>query len=168
MLKSFLILMLMTTQLLAGSGRSVYLCIGDDGSFCCLDMGPASCTCCADQEVEISEEHSGCGCGCDESKSSRDSERSSRMEPSAESILRSGDLCGCTHILLSSEQPSLRVARMSGAVDADYFAQFAAETPAVSGTGAAIDARHSCRQRFRPPTISSHALTVLSCVSIRC
>lgn len=47
--KLVLVLMLMATQLLAGSGGSFYLCIGE-GLLCCIDTGPAACTCCHDPQ----------------------------------------------------------------------------------------------------------------------
>jgi len=64
MAKSLLILMLMTTQLLAGSGGSVYLCISNDGSYCCFDTGPESCMCCHEEQEEIV--HDPCCGGCQE------------------------------------------------------------------------------------------------------
>lgn len=45
--------MLIATQLLAGSGGSSFICIHDDGSFCCIDAGSESCKCCDDKDSHL-------------------------------------------------------------------------------------------------------------------
>lgn len=176
MVKSFLILMLITTQLLAGSGGSVYLCIRNDGSFCCLDQGPTTCTCCDDQETDFDNPHalatekpSGCGCDCGTAESTRECDNNDFTEPARELVpLVSDDPCGCTHILLSYDQPSARVARMSDAPDGNQFYQYTADLDAVSVIDGVNGFRHSPARRFWPPTSPSQALMTLSWVLIQC
>jgi hypothetical protein len=46
MVRWLLVLALVATQLQSWSGGALYLCLKTDGSFCCIDEGPDSCTCC--------------------------------------------------------------------------------------------------------------------------
>lgn len=175
MIKSFLILMLMTTQLLAGSGGSVYLCIRNDGSFCCLNVGPASGTCRElsvtsrdDQVAQIAENSSGCRCGCCGDESASQTADDQPAAPTSELSDLSGTPCGCIHILLSHDQPSARPAKALAASDVEQFCQIASDLTSVAQTGGANPDWHSLGQRFRPPAVRSQTLTVLSWVLIQC
>lgn len=174
MIKSVLILMLAATQLLAGSG-GVYLCIRNDGSFCCLDAGPQTCTCCEDKDTDghnlptmIAQEASACGCGCSDSGSSgtRDEDRESRSAELA--VVALSDPCGCTHIRLSQDQTSIRVARTASAIDSDVYAPMVADPSSFTKADGGDGARFTVRGRSTPPPMRSHALTVLSWISIQC
>ena len=173
MIKSFLILMLMTTQLLAGGGGSVYLCIRNDGSFCCFDLGPTSCTCCEEpvpslnkQDIRVVEKSSGCSCCGEELSETCDDGQADQRTKELSGF--SGNPCDCTHILLSNEQVSARPVRTSAAGDVEQLSQITADLSYVTTTDWANLDRHSLVQRFRPPSIRSQSLTVLSWVLIQC
>jgi hypothetical protein len=50
-----LVLALVATQLQSWSGGALYLCLKSDGSLCCIDEGPDSCTCCDHETFEHEE-----------------------------------------------------------------------------------------------------------------
>jgi hypothetical protein len=177
MAKSFLILMLVTIQLLAGNGGSVSVCIKGDGSFCCFDQGSSDCSRCDMPVVQIVEvpeadvpkERSGCHCCCDEIETTCEPDSSSRVEKVVETTPEASENpCGCTQIVLTHDQASTYVGRTLLATDASYLIRTAFEVPALFGNDAAIEARQWAFQRFKPPPISSQAITVLSCVLIQC
>lgn len=55
-----LIQLLIATQLLAGSGQTVYLCVSLDGTYCCVDDGPNACHCTAEVVVPATTGFSCC------------------------------------------------------------------------------------------------------------
>lgn len=166
MIKSFLILMLATTQLLAGGGGSVYLCVKNDGSFCCLDAGAETCRCCEEEIPVVEEKPSGCSC-CSETTSSALSTEESAPSSSFELTLKSKDPCGCTHILIAQDQAQSKLTRMSARSDVQQLVQMAA-LPGCVQLDDLIDSRIALGWQYRPPTIESQALTVRSAVQIRC
>jgi hypothetical protein len=106
MLKSLLILALITTQILAGLGGSFYLCISDDGSHWCVEADPRTCTCC--------HQHDAGGADCQDGCAHATTTEESRPEGSGHATLASTDPeCGCTHILIGVEQPSRQVSPAS-------------------------------------------------------
>lgn len=155
--------MLMATQLLAGSGGSVYLCVRNDGSYCCLDAGPSTCTCSANRRPTVNEEHRGCKCGCHVSEPCDEGNH-----VQAPRLTSSGDPSGCTHILLSHNQVPARVAQTSSSVDIDRLYQVVASLPGMLAMDRSNDSRHSPNERFRPPTTPSQTMTVLAWVLIQC
>ena len=102
MSKPFVILVLIAMQLLSGSGSSVYLCIGADGS---LDIhsGLNSCKCCkADGNTDRQ-----C-CGRDISAHQHSSCAASRKKCTTHVASKATATCDCTHIPIAraSNQPS--------------------------------------------------------------
>lgn len=167
MVRPLLILMLMTTQLLAGSGGSLYLCVSNDGSYCCIDTGPASCTCCHEEE---SIHHDTC---CGEPGCEVVSEYC--YEPHDEDApqpdhhgLEAVDPCGCTHVpvMVSSGQP-VTIARSSTTTDTERLSQLVA-LPLALGSGLEIVAPSPHIHWSGPPAVRDFALIVISTVVIRC
>ncbi|MFO0903703.1 MAG: hypothetical protein U0939_11925 [Pirellulales bacterium] len=165
MAKSLLILMLMTTQLLAGSGDSVYLCIGSDGSYR-IDAGRDSCTscdvtcgadCCADSNDSIGQ-RDGLPCG---------THGNNRRFQQAIETLAAEESCDCTHIpiMTSSDQPT-RAARASITVDVERLSLLVAQ-PSSIGL-ACLPAPPSSLHRWVNSAIPDFALAVISTVIIRC
>jgi hypothetical protein len=186
MVKSFLILMLMTIQLLVGNGGSVSVCIKGDGSFCCFKRGPSDCTHCDIPEVEIAQvpkpevpkpevpkpevptEPPGCHCCCNEVETPCPSDAVPESEQFVQSMVNSVDPCGCTQIVLTQDHSLTSVARTFPAADANRMVLAAFDVPAVFGSDAAIAASQTAFQRFKPPPVSSQTITVLSWVLIQC
>ncbi len=163
MLKLVLVLMLLTTQLLAGAGGSVYLCISNDGSFFCIDRGPSTCNCRGNRSTEDTEEDYGCKCNCHAPESCDECNHSRE-----ELLTASGDPSGCTHILLSRDQAAVTVARTSSSIDVDRIFQLVADLSGMLRMEGSNDSRHSPHERFRPPTVPSQTMTVLAWVLIQC
>lgn len=158
--------MLVTTQLLAGSGGSVYLCISDNGSFCCIDAGPSTCTCGVKQNAtptELDEEACDCSCSCHNSDPCDECDDGPMTRLSS-----SGDPSGCTHLLLSHNQAPASVARTSSATVIDRLLHIAAHTSGMTAMYRSVDCQDSPHARFRPPAVTSQAITVLSWVLIQC
>ena len=164
MIKSFLILMLATTQLLAGSGGSVYLCIKNDGSFCCLDAGAETCRCCVEELPVVEEKPSGCACCSEPAPPSEEPVQSSSIEPTLTSI----DSCGCTHVLMAQDQAHAKANRMSARSDVQQFVAMAADLPGLIAIESLYALHTAPGWQYRPPTVESLALTVRSAVQIRC
>lgn len=171
MAKSFLILMLMMTQLLTGSG-ALYLCIRNDGSYCCLDAGPQSCTCCINEDSESGIQptlapQESCSGACGESDLSATNEENRAPRISNLTMVASNNPCGCTHLRLTNET-AIRNARTASAPDSSAYASVVADL----STFASDDFGNRARFAFgKPLTLlpkRSHALTVLSWVSIQC
>lgn len=162
--KSFLILMVLTTQLLAGGGDPLYLCLGNDGSYCCIHSGLASCTCC--QQEERRDEHDDLCC-CDAAEPC-DGHDGQHAVPSLRRLeFADGEACGCTHVLLSAGQaPS--VTRTSATTDADRLLHPIA-LPAISETvGEPIAQLWTFGHSVGPRAAPNLALTILSTVALRC
>jgi hypothetical protein len=168
MAKSLLILMLMTTQLLAGSGGSLYLCVSNDGSYCCIDTGPASCTCCHDHE-KIPDVACCSDPACEDESAASSCEHHQDEAPQPRQIdLLVGDPCGCTHVpvMISSDQPTT-VARSSITAEAERLSLQIAflSAPCV---GIEVAAPAPPLRWSGPPAVADFALTVISTVVIRC
>lgn len=168
MIKSFLILMLTTTQLLAGSGGSVYLCIKDDGSFCCVDAGAKACRCC-EEEIPVAAEPPPAGCGCcRETAAPKGPTGDDASSSSFKFILTSNDPCGCTHVLIVQDQAYAKVNRISTRSDVQQLVQMAAHLPGLAALDGLNALRTAAGWQYRPPTVEPQALTVRLSVQIRC
>jgi hypothetical protein len=165
MAKSLIILMLMTTQLFAGSGESVYLCISNDGSYCCLDAGPETCTCCRNHE-EPSEDACCSNAACAGEVACGHHDETSPCPNYFGRI--ASDPCGCTHIpVMSSAAKPTTIARTSVRAEAERLALLDACLPTCFiGVDAATLSPHL--RWTGPPAVPDFTLTVISTVVIRC
>jgi hypothetical protein len=198
MVKSFLILMLMTTQLLAGSRESLYVCIRGDGSFCCLDVGENDCAHCeaGDEEVATVETEiiasqpsaspeidSTCGCCCNEAKLTSSeltsSELTSSEEVEAEGVSPNDSDRHIDSVVAIADPCGCTQYLISHNQTTTCIAQSvptwfvcyliqSAIETPAHGGDVAADADCSAFHRFRPPLIASQAITVLSWVLIQC
>lgn len=150
MIKSFLILMLATTQLLTGSGGSVYLCIKNDGTFCCLDTGAEACRRCVDELPVVEEEPSGCAC-CREADSPTLPLHESAAASKFVSALVSGDACGCTHVLIARDPAHAKLSRSSALLDVQQFAAVALDLAGLDVVDCLQRPRISSGVEYRPP-----------------
>lgn len=174
MIKSVLILMLAATQLLTGSG-GVYLCIRNDGSCCCLDAGPQTCTCCDDENTDghnqptlIAQESAACGCRCSDSGPSGTCDEHRESQSAELAIIALSDPCGCTHVRLSHDQTANCIARAGSAPESSVYAPMCADLSNYANADAGTGSRLAlCRRLATPPTRSG-SLTLLSWVSIQC
>jgi hypothetical protein len=168
MAKSLLILMLAAAQLVAGSGRSLYLCLSNDGSFCCIDDGPTGCVCCHDHDllerVAPTDHH----CHTFNAREARsDCNCDSLQPPAGERLV--ADQCGCTHVLLlvAAEQ-RMAVSRTRTTID---FERVVVPAENFAPWHVAADDRTVLRMFF-PAGGSAAALdftlTVLASTVIRC
>lgn len=175
MTRTLLILTLISTQLLSVSGDALYLCVRNDGSTCCVDAGPESCTCCqAPDELADSDpchesecsshglDHDhGLAAGCCE-----DHELPASPFPAFVAVI--GDDCDCTHIPLAvaSEQPTVN-SRQSAAADLDFHAFLLAPAGQGREIGSLVG-DFSLQQWLGDAPPIDFALTVMSTIVIRC
>lgn len=166
MAKSLLILMLVMTQLLTGSGGSLYLCIKNDGSGFCFDTDIASCTCCHNHKVNQQNPCVTCGCEKAESCCKDDDNEAST---SAHHGLLAAESCGCTHIpvMVSSEQPTT-VARSSVTTESDRLTLLLAWLPSLRSIDGFVVSASPYRHWSGPPAVPDFALTVVATTVIRC
>ena len=171
MAKPLLILMLVATQLLAGSGGSVHLCVKGDGSYCCIDADPASCTCCRNQEeprnscgdLGLVELGKGCTSGC--CGPQRPPEPAEEERPEA----LSGGTCSCTHVpLVVSSEPQSTPVRSEATASDEQSAVPAVWLAASLVRNAFIAPSPPLDWWSRQAEIPCYALTVVSTVVIRC
>lgn len=176
MTKSLLVLFLMATQLLAGGGGSLYVCISHDGSFCCIDSGPETCECCSNHEAV---QHDSC---CHARHEHPDVSGDDRCQhdgdqhdggPCAESRMLASpaaphdDVCGCTHIPLMMtsvrQSPLARISMPNGE-------RFECPTAlrSFSQCASSIDALLLCGRWNGRPVGYDYALTVIATTVIRC
>lgn len=161
MIRSLLVLLLVATQLLAGSGGSVYLCIGRDGT-ACLDAGPESCTGCHDHDETADSVCAGASC-----MPSCGHHHHEQSSPPAEDQRAAADPCGCTHIplMVAASQPTTR-SRGSIATETERFCPAIEWAPSVAVIEAIAPARilpHS-----GPPEALDFGLIVVATVVSRC
>lgn len=159
MARSILVLILMMTQLLIGSGGSLYLCVSSDGSCWCIENDPETCTCCP-----VAGPHEVGQCSCESDVCSRCSEYSEAPE-SAQNDFKVANPCGCTHILISSEQvaSSAQISTISG-----RYLQVVALVPCILACDELARCSQSQASWNGPPQIPAFALSVLSTVVLRC
>lgn len=165
MAKSLLILSVVATQLLAGGGGSLYLCISDDGSYCCIDFGPDSCACCQPEE-----RHSACADQCcshnsDEPCSDHREGGGTPETPQPASL--AAEPCGCTHVLISAEQPT-SITRTCNPVETERLSQLAMLPSCLPNCQqwGVLPIPHA--RWHGPPAAPDLALAVISTVVIRC
>jgi len=167
MSKTLLILMLMATQLLAGTGGSLYLCISNDGSCCCFDVGPESCTC-GRGHKDGSAGRAAASCDCGEVTCQCHECHETSIPESEATIEVANEDCGCVHIplMVSVEQPT-RTVRSTIATDAERLALLIASLPSISVNH--TFSVNSPEVRWNgPPAVPEFALTVISTVVMRC
>lgn len=162
--KLLLVLMLTATQLLAGSGDGLYLCVSNDGLCYCVDSGPESCTCCQHDKMHESSDE---GCCCCRSVETCSCPHDANPPQSAAMALLAGDTCGCTHILIAVEQPT-SVTRMSVMSDAGRLTQLVAQLPIGVFWNETVTTPSLKPRWIRPPEIADFALIVVSTAVIRC
>lgn len=167
MAKSLLVLMLMATQLLAGSGGSLYVCISHDGSFCGLDSGPESCKCAGDHDHQPSDGCRDSHCHhkseiCDEVDGHENDEAFSPLE------FLDRDGCGCTHIplMLSSDRP-IRFVRTSLMTQSEPLGFVVALLPFWNCASPSEALLANCRWNG-PPVVCDFTLMAISTIIIRC
>lgn len=159
-----LVISLVLMQLVAASGGSVYLCVANDGSLCCLDFGPQFCRCCPHGHDKVSSEsapsdqcHSGC---CHQEASHEASDQPDEDQSIANSP------CHCQHLAVATGTALLKSRATVG-------------NPLIASTQlwTAITVRSfltdplACRQSERiqaPSPAPDSALALLSTVIIRC
>ena len=159
MTKSLLSLVLMMTQFLSWSPSPLYLCLGNDGSFC-IDFGPENCDCCnhspADDECVTA----------DGSCKHHDHANSTRQTTELDDSVRAST-CDCTHIQISQPQnPTLVPSSVS--TDAQrlvvFFATITCDLYSHIGVPP-IDEAPTLLRTLHAPSLS---LTVLASVIRRC
>ena len=159
MLKSLLILALITMQILAGLGGSFYLCISNDGSHWCVEADPTTCTCCHQHDAGGAD----CQAGCAHATTTEES----RPEGSGHATLASTDPeCGCTHILIGVEQPSRQVS--SAPLDSLWPGKAFALTDSALEQELAIGTRLTTSFTPDAGPLPSSPLAFLSSVMLRC
>lgn len=164
MARPILILMLMMTQLLSGTGVSVYLCIGCDGSFG-IHAGSDSCPPC--QSDSTNSCHSCRDSAPEHHQSSCARHGSERPTPDTGNEFVAEASCGCTHIpvVVSSDQPS-RAVRTSVTVDVEQFRSLVA-LPTFIGSDWHVLSR-ALLDDYPASAVADFFLTVVSTVVIRC
>ncbi len=166
--KTLLILMLMTTKLLAGSGGSLYLCVSDDGSHCCIDTGPASCACCHDHE-QISHDTCCSDHPCEDDSAATSCEQNEdEAAPLGQRDLLADEPCECTHIpvMISTNQPTT-VARSLMMAEAEWLSlQISVLSVSCGSVEDPASSQYRCWSG--PPTVPDFTLTVISTVVLRC
>jgi hypothetical protein len=143
------------TQLLVGSGAAAYLCVSDGGGVCCIDRGPAGCTCCQHEEP-AHHRHDSDACSKHEHEQQHDGQQ-----------IADPDRCGCRHVLISSQQPS-SISRLASEKVAERISQLVASLPmlvSIDAIDLAISPREPC---YGPPPVPDLGLVSLSTVIIRC
>ncbi len=165
MAKSLLILMLLTTQILAGSGGSLYLCIKNDGSGFCFDTDIAACTCC---HKEVTKQIACVGCGCESAESCRELEEQEACKAKHHGLLAS-EPCGCTHIpvMVSGEQATT-VARTLVTTESERLTLLLAWLPSSSIVDQLAESDPPRWRWNGPPAIPDFALSVVATTVIRC
>lgn len=93
--------LLILIQLIAGSGRDIYLCIDSDGVIAGLDAGPQFCTSC-DQDEDANEAYSADSASCTCCGHSHKSESCAKIAESCAVVTPDHD-CDCEHRLISSD-----------------------------------------------------------------
>lgn len=165
MVKSLLVLMLVMTQLLAGSGDSVYLCIGNDGSYS-IHAGSAPCT--------PGQVTCGSGChSCNDASPGQQERSPCGNHLGDRAVSQTGDplvlagACDCTHIplVMASDQPT-RTTRNSIAVDFEWLSSLLAQAPTIDiAYQSVLQLTFRC---YDTSTVPDFTLTVVSTVVIRC
>lgn len=177
--KWLLALLMTSTQLLVGSGGSVYLCVSRDGSHFCFDSGPDSCTCCRAEATSSAPASGSCGCpsrpgdsggDCGSQISCCADEPDEHEQPAAGcefGVLIAADLCGCVHfpIVIGSDQlPTIVRAAMR--LDGTELVSVVVSPPVFIGY--ALSACPQFRWDEQLGRRADYSLIVISTVVMRC
>ena len=172
MFRFSLVLTLAVTQLLAGSGRAVYLCVSSDGMVCCVDSGPGFCRCCQHGDDTTpqggeagAESPAGCSATC------CDHQHNESLDVAADETAPpalSGGPCSCDHELISPGQAA-RVLRSSAGGKFSLALQWTSATPAITdGIAPLGNQAHRRSASDGPPWLPDARLAMLSTIVIRC
>jgi hypothetical protein len=168
-----LILTLTAMQLLAGSSRAVYLCVSSDGSLCCLDSGPLSCTCCRDDHELTACDESSCEVATEECESKcchHDDEQSSsndgHLPKTEDSSSLANGACSCTHELVSTGQVGSNLRSSMTDQVSDALQLFDCLPTATHQQAVVAFDGHASWQG--PPPMPDAMLAALATVVIRC
>lgn len=173
MFRLSLILTLATFQLLGGSGRSLYLCVSNDGACHCLDSGPLSCTCCRHDDDASSFDRSSCdrtseecesNCCCHDGAKSCPDDNHSPKSQDGPTLANNG--CNCTHELVSTGQVSSHVRSSVSDQVHDAMQHLAFSPIAIQQAPLLALVVRVCWHG--PPPLPDVAISVLSTVAIRC
>lgn len=172
MAKWFFILMLVAAQLFSGSGGPVYLCIESDGSFCCVDSGPGSCTCCHEHDSKSQTAGSSHDCEnaddtCAESCCGRHDAAPPADQGRDEHLVN--DPCGCIHVALMVPAGQLMsVARSSSSAgDLERLVQVAVALPAECAAYEVAVLPQLSSPPCGPPAVPDFHLIVASTIVMR-
>jgi hypothetical protein len=166
MFKPLLILMLAAAQLFAGRGVGLFVCLGQDGSFCCVDSGPDSCGCCANSGLppcESTASHQGCSAQAAPGYGAHAEEDGGRGDDESQMQLP----CDCIHIplLIAAHSPTTAVRPVLAADSIRPV--FCNGTATVQEGGNSLSSvRYFCSGE--PPIGSEFLSVALSTVVIRC
>ena len=167
MFRSLIIVTLMSTQLLAGSAGTAFLCVCNDGSSVCVCPGPDACTCCR-ESCERSPEN------CLDS-TSREAESDHCCGNCADDPVQSDVFfavdsvpCGCTYIplMVESVQPTT-MTRSAIMETVERYSLIVSLLPTSVGSDE-VDMRPPHWHWLQPPAVPNFSLTVISTVVIRC
>lgn len=104
MLKHLLFFALLTTQLLAGSGDAVYLCLTPDGDFCCINSELEPCRCPKHRATVECCENEDCLPSVDDESQIGDSDRCTKiLLVSASSMTPAGTVGNCPPMQAQSD-----------------------------------------------------------------
>lgn len=178
MARAILTLTLMATQLLSVSGDAVYLCVRADGSTCCVDAGPESCTCChapdASADSDACTELDCAAHGSDHDHDDGlavtccdDHEVPVSQFPAFAGVL--DDACDCTHIPLAvaNDQPTVS-SRQGGIAVLDFHVFCLAPVVGREREIVALPQIRAGQRRLGESPPIDFALTVISTIVIRC
>lgn len=161
MTKTLLILLLMTMQLLAGSGASVYLCIGCDGSYG-IETNTESCLC----DGKNHTDGESCACDCDDQHCEH-RESPAQVQLAGEGVSRERP-CGCTHIPLIVSSDRYRHFVRSLANHKAGRVLFLAAAPSNDCFSYAVASCTELRWHVSRADVPAFSLIVVSTVIIRC
>lgn len=160
MTKQLLVLLLITMQLLAGSGASVYLCIGCDGSIG-IETNAESCQCDDDHTDGVSYL-----CEC-EDRHCEHRETPAQVQSTGEDVSKDSP-CGCTHIpLIVSSERSRHFVRTLANHEAGRLLLLTAVPPNACLCYSLVNCM-GLRWHVACADVPDFSLTVVSTVVIRC
>jgi hypothetical protein len=162
MIRLWLILALVATQVLSGSGAAYYVCLNGDGSYCCIDAGPDACTCCHEHDSPPAD-------ACADAAGTCGHHHDDDAAPPAGSGVTLSDACDGTHIpVMASADQALRATRSAAAANAERLALGGAWLPSWGNAAASVVFAAAPARWGGPPTVPDFAVTVVSTVALRC
>ena len=159
--------MLVATQLLAGGGVAVQLCVSGDGSYCCLDGGPGDCDCCrefgGDSKKTEAAPAEGCGSECCGHHEPVKPRKADPLEAFADAA------CRCTHVplVLSTDEQAIATRSHAALSDpsADVLAVWVPTT--LVYTSSVVSSPPPLRWSQRS-TVPDYAVVVIATTVLRC